>query len=160
MPVVEKGTVTDEDWGERPVEKYRCPACAEKELPFLDPWVAARAWNMAAPKRSYHRRTLEYNIHGVCVGEPYREYEWRDKKKQWFHVTITFYLDNGVYYYRYDYWYRNGGAGSGLSINTPGFPSFDMAKKNAAKELVKRGKKGIANIVKKLLFSYVQGELF
>jgi hypothetical protein len=184
------------------VEKYRCPACAEKELPFLDTRVAAGVWNLIAPKRSYHRRTLEYNrvvqklqflnnnrlkmskcgalkptgflaglvreptgflnksnIHGVCEAEPYKTYEWRDKKKKYHYVTLTFYPDNGVYYYCHDYCYRNRGAGCGLSIRASGFPSLDTAKKYAVRELAKRDR-GISKIVKKLLFTFVQGELF
>jgi hypothetical protein len=115
-------------------------------------------WNRIAPKKSYHRRTLEYNIHGVCIDRPFKVFEWRDKKKNYNHVTVTFYFDNGMYYYCYDYLYKDGGTGKGLWTGDPCFPSMAAAKKHAARELIKRGT--IAGIVKALLFDPVQGELF
>jgi hypothetical protein len=162
MPLVEKGVgkfVSGD--GEAPTERYRCPNCANKELPFLDARGSSpdslREWNRIAPKRSYHKRTLRYNIHGVCVDEPYKVFEWRERK--YWHVTVTFYLDNGMYYYCFDYDYRNGGIGSGLWIGDPCFPSMAAAKRHAVKMLAK-GDKRVAAIAKRLLFEPVQGELF
>jgi hypothetical protein len=155
MPVVEKGV------GDRgiPVEKYRCPACANKELPFLDHRDAARRWNAIAPVSDYHKRTLAYNMHGVCVDEPCKVFKWRDRKKTYNNVTIAFYRDSGMYYYGYSYWYENGGGGTGLWINDPCFPSMEAAKKHALKTLSERDE-DIAGIVKRLLFTPEQGELF
>jgi hypothetical protein len=163
MPVVEKKILPMEYGWEMPVEKWRCPNCPEKELPFLDARKnypkALWEWNRIAPKRSYHRRTLAYNESGVCVDEPFKVFEWRDKKKAYWQITIKFYLDNGMYYYCYDYWYGNGGSGKALWIGDPCFPSMEIAKKHAMRHLVKSDRQ-IKGIVKALLFTPVQGELF
>jgi hypothetical protein len=165
MPAVERKTIAAEYEAEMPVEKWRRPRCAEKELPFLDARErrdgsdCLREWNRIAPKQSYHKRTLEYNEYGVCVDKPFKAFEWRDKTKKSDHVTVAFYLDNGMYYYCYDYWYRDGGSGCGLWIGDPCFPSMPAAKKHAMNYLGKRNKR-LAGILKKLLFTPVQGELF
>jgi hypothetical protein len=154
LPVVEKDT------GELniPIEKFHCPVCANKELPFLDARDSMREWNRIAPDRDYHKRTLEYNIHGVCTDKPYKIFEWRDRTKKLQHVTIPFYFDNGMYYYCYDYWYKNSGSGRGLWISDSGFPSMAQAKKHAAQELLKF--KEITGIVKEVLFTPVQPDMF
>ncbi|MDR2370423.1 MAG: hypothetical protein LBD71_02985 [Treponema sp.] len=168
MPAVERKTVVTDYEEELPVEKWKCPRCAEKELPFLDAreWgekgegsSCLRAWNRIADEPDYRRRTLKYNEHGVCVDEPYKTYEWRDKKRFSNHVTAIFYLDNGMYYYCYDYWYKDGGAGRGLWIGDPCFPSMAAAKKHAAKKLSGK-RREIAGIAKELLLDPAQKELF
>jgi hypothetical protein len=160
MPEVERKTIETE-YGDKEVFKYRCPNCDQKELPWLGQWNGCGAmeeWNRIAPKCSYHKRTLEYNIHGVCVAEPFRVFEWRDRKKAYHHVTLSFYLDNSMYSYCYDYWRENGGGSKGLWIGDLFFPSMTAAKKHVTQELIKR--MNIAGIVKELLLDPVQGELF
>jgi hypothetical protein len=164
MPLVEKGVgkfVSGD--GEAPTEKFRCPNCANKELPFLDARGSfpdsAREWNRIASEKNYRKRTLEYNMHGVCVDEPYKEFSWRDKKKAGRHVTVTFFLDNGMYYYRYSFLHGNEGSHKGLWISDPGFPSMDAAKKAAARTLAEKNE-SVAGIVKNLLLEPEQGELF
>jgi hypothetical protein len=155
MPVVEKGI------GELdiPIEKFHCPVCTEKELPFLDARSSTGEWNRIAPDRDYRKRTLEYNMHGVCTDKPYKIFEWHGKAGKYDHVTIPFYFDNGMYYYCYDYWYKNGGCGSGLWIGDPCFPSMAAAKNHAVTKLEKYNQE-IAGIVKKLLFAPVQPDMF
>jgi len=121
--------------------KYRCPNCKEKELPWLRQWHDCGAlleWNRIAPKRSYHRRTLEYNEHGACMANPFKIFEWREKKS-YNHITIELYRDNGAYYYSYDFWFKDGGASAGLSISDPCFPSAKAALIHAEKRLIKMG---------------------
>jgi hypothetical protein len=162
MPEMEKKTI-EEGYGPREVFKYHCPNCGQKELPWLGQWRdggAGEAWNRIAQERNYKRRTLKYNMHGVCIDEAFKVFEWRDKKKGHQHITITFYLDNGMYYYCYDFWYGNGGAGSGVWIGDPCFPSMDAAKQHALRMFEKHYKE-TAGIVEKLLKPEpVQGILF
>jgi hypothetical protein len=155
MPVIEKDT------GELdiPIEKYRCPNCADKELPFLHYRIAAGYWNLIAPVRNHIRHTLKYNIHGACMDEPCRVFEWRDRKKAFWHVTVKFYLDNGLYSYCYDYWYGSDGEGCGMGLGDPRFPSMEAAKEHAVRGL-SRMRREIAGIVEELLLAPVQGGLF
>jgi len=121
--------------------KYSCPNCKEKELPYLGQWRdcgALQEWNSIASKRSYHRRTLEYNENGVCLAEPFKVFEWREKKSI-NHITVKLFLDNGMYYYAYDYWFKNSGSGCGLWIGAPCFPSIEIALRHAEKRLIKIG---------------------
>ena len=146
-PAIEKKPIT----GNHAIEelfKYRCPNCKEKELPWLGQWPHCGAWeewNRIAPKRSYHKRTLEYNINGACVAKPYKVFEWHDKKK-YNYLTIKIYLDNGMYYYCRDYWWKDGGGANGVWIGEPGLPSLELAN--------------LEKIAKKLMFAEIQPELF
>jgi hypothetical protein len=154
MPQVEMKNI-ETDYGMQEICKYRCPVCGEKELPWLGQWRdcgAREEWNRIAPKRSYHKRTLEYNIHGVCIAEPYKVYEWRDKKQNHSHLTVKIYLDNSIFYYCRDYHYKNGGSGSGLWIGDSGYPSLKEVKCRAAEEIAKSNR-AIEGIVKGLLSS-------
>jgi hypothetical protein len=162
LPVVDRKTV-ETDYGTVEVFKYRCPVCCQKELPWLGQWHdcgAREEWNRIAPKRSYHKRTLEYNMHGVCIAEPYKVYEWRDKKRGYEHLTVKIYRDNSVFYYCRDYHYKTGGSGSGLWIGSPGYPSLEEVKRRAMREIIK-GRKDLVKIAKELLSpEFRQGELF
>jgi hypothetical protein len=155
-PIVEK-----KDGGVNGLFKYRCPNCREKELPWLGQWHhnsgALQEWNSIAPKKSYKRRTLEYNVHGVCVAEPNETVEWRDKKR-YDHVTVKIYKDNGRFYYCYNYGYKNSGAGGGLGIGDSGFPTMELLKARVRKKL--GDVKKIRKIVYKLFPENVQMELF
>jgi len=156
-PIVEGKTV-EYAFGIREIFKYRCPNCSEKELPWLGQWTetgALQEWNNIALKRSYHKRTLDYNIHGVCISEPYKVYEWRDKSKI-DHLIVKIFLDNSMYYFCREYWHKTGGCGCGLWIGTSGFPSLELAKRHAAKGL----NESLEKIAKKLLLSENQMELF
>jgi hypothetical protein len=165
MPIVEKKDIKIESshpWV-MPVEKWRCPNCTEKELPFLDSREifgessCRREWNRIASQENYCRRTLAYNEHGVCVDKPFKVFEWRGKRGGDF-IRIKFYLDNGAYYYCYDFCYGNGGEGSALWLGHSCYPSMESAKKSAAEKLAKVN--GIKEIVESLLFAPEQGELF
>ena len=143
------------------VFKYRCPNCKEKELPWIGQWDycgALHDWNRIAHKRTYHRRTLEYNINGVCVSPPYKTFEWRGKNKAYEMVIIDFYLDNSMYYFCYEYFYQGGGHAFAVSVNSNCYPSFEIAKKVALKKIL-RDNKALKKIAMELL-SPKQGELF
>jgi hypothetical protein len=158
-PIVEKkvGGCLDE------LFKYRCPDCKEKELPWLGQWGdfgALQEWNRIAPKKSYRKRTLEYNENGACVAEPTMVLEWRAKKGI-DHITIEIFEDNGRFYYAYDYWLKNGGVSSGLSISDTGFPTKELLLANVKKRLGKLGRKeGVMKIFNELIPENVQMELF
>jgi len=149
--------------------KYRCPSCAEKELPWLGQWHdsgALQEWNRIAPKKTYRKRTLEYNDSGVCVAEPSTVMEWRAKKGI-DHVTIEIYEDNGRFYYCYDWSLKNEGCATGLWIGTSGFPTMELLMANAKKRLWRmiRKKEGAAKILNILIpeiakHEIVQMELF
>jgi len=144
--------------------KYRCPNCAEKELPWLGQWHdcgALQEWNRIAPKRSYRKRTLEYNENGVCVAEPSEILEWRAKKGI-DHITIEIYEDNGRFYYCYGWWLKDGGGGCGLCLCDTGFPTMELLKANAKKRLLRMiGEKERAEkILNTLIPEIVQKELF
>ena len=159
-PIVEEKPVI----GDAAVEKafkYRCPNCKEKELPWLAQWPHCGAWddwNQIAHKRTYHRRTLEYNLHGVCISPPYKTFEWRDKRKAHEFVKIEFYLDNSMYYFCYGYSYKGNGHGFCVSIKAKCYPTFEIAKKVALKKILKDNK-ALKKMVMELL-SPKQGELF
>jgi hypothetical protein len=153
VPLVESKIIKTDYDSEFEVYKYRCPACREKELPWLGQWHdcgALQVWNRISSERSYHKRILEYNEHGVCIAPPYKTYEWRDKKKTHWNLTVNFYLDNSMYYYCFDCWYKNSGYGSGLWIGESGYPSMDNAKHQAAVNIVKHNR-NLEIIVKQLL---------
>jgi hypothetical protein len=114
-------------------------------------------WNRIAPKKSYRRRTLEYNEHGACAAEPSEILEWRDKKG-YNHVTIEIYADNGRFYYGYDYLWKGGGSCCGLGIMNTGFPTMQLLRDNVRKKLGRI--KGIESIIHKLIPENVQMELF
>jgi len=157
-PIVEHKTVVEERVGSFEVYKYRCPNCVEKELPWLGQWYdsgALQEWNRIALKRSYHKRTLEYNLHGVCTSEPHKVFEWRGKKGI-DHLTVKIFLDNSMYYYCLSYSLKNSGGGFGSWIGTSGFPSLDLLKRH----VVKRFKDGLKKEAEKLLLTEEQMELF
>lgn len=136
------------------VFKYRCPNCKEKELPWLGQWNhcgALQEWNHIAQKRSYHKRTLEYNEHGVCISTPDKIFEWRDKKKTYYKVTVNFYFDNLKVYYCFDFNYKNNGHGYGLFIRDRCFPSLELAKKDAMKEIL-RSDNNLEKIIERLFY--------
>jgi len=144
--------------------KYRCPNCAEKELPWLREWDdcgALQQWNRIAPKKSYRKRTLEYNENGVCITEPSEILEWRAKKGI-DHITIEIYEDNGRFYYCYDWWLKDRGQSCGLCLCDTGFPTMELLKANAKKRLGKmlEKKEGVAKILNALIPEIVQKELF
>jgi len=144
--------------------KYRCPNCAEKELPWLGQWSdcgALQEWNSIAPKKSYCKRTLEYNEHGVCVVESSTVMEWKAKKGI-DHVTIEIFEDNGRFYYCYDWSLKNEGCSTGLWIGTSGFPTMELLKANAKKRLKRMlaRKEGAMKIINALIPEIVQMELF
>ena len=145
--------------------KYRCPNCAEKELPWLGQWPdngALQEWNRIAPKRTYRKRTLEYNEHGSCIAEPSTVLEWR-AKKGYDRVTVEIYEDNGRFYYCYDYWLKDGGACCGLSISETGYPTMELVKLAAKKRLKKIGRKkreGMMKMLNAIIPDKVQMELF
>ena len=115
--------------------KYKCSNCHEKELPWLrqrDYCGALEEWNRIAPKKSYRKRMLEYNVFGVCIDEPYKILEWKDKKGR-NSIKIRIYSDNDRYYYCYGYDYDIGGCSSGLWIGETGFPSMELLKAHALK---------------------------
>ena len=158
-PVIEEKTVVIHE--SIVLYKYSCHKCKEKELPWLrqwNSWGALQEWNRIALKRSYRKRTLEYNEHGVCISEPYKVFEWVDKKRSPNHIQIEFYLDNSMYYFCYDYWYMKGGASRKVSISGRCFPSIEIAKKAALKELT-RHCKDLRKILEGVLRP-AQGELF
>jgi hypothetical protein len=160
MPIVERKIIKDEEYGwDIEVEKWRCPVCENKELPFLDARRSSnnciRQWNNIAQMKNYHKHTLDYNIYGVCMAKPLKLLEWR-KKDNWIKVNI--YYDNGMYYYCYDYWYKEEGKGTGLWIGDMGFSTMAAAKRHAVLEICSR-KKDFSKIVETLLLTYVQGEL-
>jgi len=158
-PFVEQKVVS-RDYGEIEIFKYKCPVCKEKELPWLRQWKdsgALQSWNRIAEKCSYHKRTLPYNVHGICTAPPYKTFEWKSKKN-YDHVVIDFYLDNSMFYYRFDYMYKNSGHVFALSIDDKCFPSFEIAKQTAVKEILKN-KKEFASIMNEL-FIPEQGDLF
>ena len=159
-PIIEKKPIVD-DVAIEELFKYRCPNCKEKELPWLGQWHicgALQEWNLIAPKRSYHKRTLEYNYSGVCISPPFKTYRWEDKNKPYENVTIKFYLDNSMYYYCFDYSYKKHGHGSALWISDRCYPSLEIAKKYAIKNILKSDRR-LKKIIDKLL-SPQQGELF
>jgi hypothetical protein len=162
-PIVEQKPFISDYGNDVILYKYKCPNCKEKELPWMrqgDGWGALQIWNDIAGKRSYHKRTLEYNEHGVCISPPFKTLEWVNEKKTYEKVTVNFYLDNSMYYYCYDYWYKNGGCCTGLWIGDPCFPSFETASKAAMKDLTD-GNKELKEIAEELLSPIpVQGELF
>ena len=143
--------------------KYRCPNCAEKELPWLNQrhdYGALQEWNRIAPKKTYRKRTLEYNEHGVCIAEPSDVLEWKDKKGR-DHITIKIYKDNGRFYYCYRWSLKNSGGGCGLWIGQNGYPTMELLKKYAKKRLGRVGKmEGIMKILNKLIPEKAQMELF
>ena len=154
-PVVEKRT----DGGAE-LFKYKCPNCKEKELPWLGQWSncgALQEWNRIAQKLSYHKRTLEYNYCGACISPPFKTFKWEDKKRYW-HVIIDFYFDNSMYYYCFDYSYKNKGHCYGFSVRCRCYPTFEFAKRIAVKKIIKSDKR-LKKIVRGL-FLPVQGELF
>jgi len=161
MPLIEKKTM-DEDFGPVEAFKYKCPACKEKELPFLGQWGncgALQEWNRIAKKRSYHKRTLEYNTHGVCASPPFKAYEWNGRKGR-DKIIIEIYLDNSMYYYCYDYHCKNHGHGFNVGIESPCYPAIEIAKKNAVKEIAK-SEKSLGRIARELLLpKYKQVNLF
>jgi len=159
-PIVEQKAIATH-YMDMAVFKYKCSNCKEKELPWLGQWKdcgALQEWNRIAKKRSYHKRTLEYNEHGACIAPPYKVFEWRDKKKVYVHLTLKFYFDNSMYYYSYSYWYKNGGCGFATSIRDKCFPSLEIAKKHAIGRILK-GDRNLKKIVENL-FIPVQGDLF
>jgi len=140
--------------------KYKCPNCKEKELPWLGQWNdcgALQEWNRIALKRSYHKRTLEYNVNGICISPPFITIEWINKKSIE-RVTIDFYYDNSMYYFCFDYSYMHHGHGFMVGINDRCYPSLEMAKKIAMKKLIKSDK-NLKKIADMLLLPK-QGELF
>jgi len=141
--------------------KYRCPNCKEKELPWMGQWHdcgALQEWNRIARKRSYRKRTLEYNDSGMCVSPPFKTIEWVNEKKAYEKVTIGFYLDNSMYYFCFDYNYMNHGFGFMVSIGSHGYPSLEIAKKAAMKKML-RSDKSLKKILDALLLPK-QRELF
>jgi len=158
-PVIEIKTV-DTGYGDRELYKYKCPNCEEKELPWLGQWEdtgALQEWERIAGEKTYHKRTLEYNEHGVCLSSPVEIYKWKNKKGH-DSVTVEFFLDNYVYYYRFDFW-RDGGCTIPLSISDDCYKTLEAAKQNASLKIIKI-KKGLEKIVKALLLQPVQSELF
>jgi len=144
--------------------KYHCPNCIQKELPWLGQWDtlgALQEWNRIALKKSYRKRTLEYNEHGVCIAEPSMVIEWRAKKGI-DHRTVNIYEDNGRFYYCYDYFFKNGGSACGLWIGDTGYPTVELLKANAKKHLKEHLKKSVEGmkLVDKLIQEMVQNELF
>jgi len=138
--------------------KYRCPNCKEKELPWLGQWRdcgALQEWNTIAEMENYRKRTLEYNENGVCVAAPFKVFEWREKKSI-NHISVEVYFDNGMYYYCYDYWFKNGGSGCGLWINAPCFPSIQITLNHAQKHLINIG--GPREQIEKLLLPEIKPE--
>jgi hypothetical protein len=161
MPIIEtkiiKQSIGKTHIWDMEVSKYRCPNCKNKELPWIDSRNFPRLWNSIAPKKSYHKRTLAYNECGVCIGEPFKVYEYKKSFQE--NVKVEFYLDNSMYYYCYDFWYKHHGSGFGLSISAPCFPTLEKAKMAAVRSLL-RSDKGLLKIVSKLFFTPKQGELF
>jgi DNA modification methylase len=90
--------------------------------------------------------------------EPYKVYEWRDKKYDY--LTVKIYLDNSMFYYCYGWQYKHNGHGSGLWIGNSGYPSLKEAKQKAMGEIIKINR-SLAEIAKGLLLSELrQKELF
>jgi hypothetical protein len=155
-PIVEK-----DNSGAIKLFKYRCPNCKEKELPWIGQWRdtgALQEWNSIAQMEIYHKRTLEYNECGCCTAEPSEVLEWSDKKKWADHVTFDIFMDNGQFYYRWDWGYKNEGAGTGLSIDAVGFPTIELLKADIKRVFGKH--KVIGHIVQKLIPDIIQNELF
>jgi len=141
--------------------KYKCPNCKEKELPWLGQWKdcgALQEWNRIALKKSYHKRILEYNENGVCISEPYKTLEWRNKTKSCENLTIKFYHDNSMYYYCLSFYYLHHGHSFALWIGDRCYPTFEMAKKVAIRHVLKSDK-NLRKIIEEFLLP-AQGELF
>jgi len=159
-PIIEQKT-NSRNVAIKELYKYKCPNCKEKELPWMGQWDgcgALQEWNRIALKRSYHKRTLEYNDCGVCISPPFKVYRWENKKNHYENLTINFYLDNSMYYFCFDYNYMHHGHGSGLWISDRCFPSLEIAKKYAIKNIIKSDK-NLKKILGILLMPK-QGELF
>ena len=163
MPIVEKkinkveydATTRTYLW-EQELSKYHCPNCKNKELPWIDSRDYPRIWNDIALKKSYHKRTLAYNYNGVCIDEPFIIYEYNQGTK--IQLKIKFYLDNFMYYYCFNFWYKHHGGSGAMSISSPCFHTMEKAKLAAKKELYHREKK-LLKIVNQL-FAPKQMELF
>ncbi|WP_461246348.1 hypothetical protein [Treponema sp. R6D11] len=160
LPIIEEKP--DDSLGK--VYKYKCPNCEQKELPFIGQWWdwgALQEWNRIAPKKSYRKRTLEYNESGSCIAEPTSIIEWKAKKGH-DHLTIEIYEDNGRFYFGYSCSYKNSGAHSGLGIMDTGFPTMELLKKYIKKRIVKiiNMDKEAKKIVDMLFPENIQQELF
>jgi hypothetical protein len=84
QPIIERKPITGNFALLEEVVKYKCLNCKDKELPWLGQFRnngALQEWNRIAPERSYHKRTLDYNEYGVCISEPFKLLEWKNKNK-------------------------------------------------------------------------------
>jgi hypothetical protein len=51
---------------------------------------ALQEWNRIAHKRSYHKRTLEYNDSGILISPPFKTIEWANEKKACEKATVEY----------------------------------------------------------------------